>query len=428
MSKTNSNSITSILIYELNNNALFKNAMLNIFNEKSKEFIPDDVFFYDGTHSPLKLKTMGTKEVDIYARIPGKYKIYLMIEVKAGIYEDLQTSQMKNGEYQKTSKEEDIPLFFIIPKAYAHRNDENFIHENNIEWEEILKIAKDTGNDKIINQIHNFVEITEENDFSKDTTESIKKIKYLENYVAERQKSINVLSDCLKNVFEKRFVESQYEFGYYWNNDTDTFFLGFSYLHDDYTLSLDITESTLNTELGKDDFYFLEGWYYIPIKKNYKNIKTIDDLKKAGFQRKYYSKLNFDSLDILNSANQKNTFHLINLLKETYEEIFASNNDYELGNYQNDENGIGYYFKEKKNKKRDFFIGINPILNDKSYWFSIALSLDNIEPKKEWYVDKDNNEEYAYFQIIKQNLLNCKSKEEFKNELENELKRIINSI
>lgn len=43
---------------------------------------------------------------------------------------------------------------------------------------------------------------------------------------------------------------------------------------------------------------------------------------------------------------------------------------------QQNENGIGYYFAETKEKKRNFFIGLSPTISDKKYSFSIALELE----------------------------------------------------
>lgn len=428
MSKTNSNSITGILIYELNNNEIFKKEMLKIFREKSKSDIPENILFYDGTHSPLKIKTMGEKEVDIYARVPGKYKIYLMIEVKAGINEDLQDSQKIGGEYWNTSKT-GIPLFFIIPKAYTHKNDKKYIHENNIEWEEILKIANNCRNDKMVEQIKNFVEITEDDTELDDESSVIKKISKIEDYIEERQKSKAILDRCLGKISNKVFSETQYEFGYYWDNKT--YFLGFNYLEDNYILSLDITESIQNTELGKDEynFYFLEGWYFIPLKKvKQKQIFSKNNLEEL-FQKKYIKKIDFSEIDELNKLSpesQNNALLLIILLKDIIETIFDKNKDFELGEYQNTEYGIGYYFKEKQRQKRDFFIGLNTNLEEKSYWFSIAVDLNKVNKKEGWYLDFD--EKYAYFKIKKDNLINCKNKEELRENLKNEIQRIINLI
>lgn len=428
MSKTNSNSITSILIYELNNNKIFRKEMLKVFRQISKSDIPENILFYDGTHSPLKIKTMGEKEVDIYARVPGKYKIYLMIEVKAGINEDLQDSQKIGGEYWKTSQT-GIPLFFIIPKAYIHKNDKKYIHENNIDWEEILKIANNCGNDKMVSQINNFVEITEVDAELNDESCVIKKIAEIEDYIEERKKSKDLLDRSLRKINDKKFSETQYEFGYYWNNNT--YFLGFNDLDKNYILSLDITENTQNTELGKEefDFYFLEGWYFIPLKKlNNKQFFTVEDLKRL-FSEKYTKKLDLSLIDNLNQldAESQNSALLINdLLRDSFESIFEESKDYELGDYQNNEYGIGYYFDEKRNKKRKFFIGLNPILDDKSYWFSVAVDLNTVKPKDEWYFDSDKK--YAYFKIIKDNLVKCKNKKELRENLKNEIQRIINSI
>lgn len=198
MSRTNSNSITSIFISEFNNlKSDFRKKMLERFKKTGNE-IPDDLIFYDGTHSPLKLKSMGEKEVDIYARVPGKYKIYLMIEVKAGINEDLQDSQKIKGEYKKTSIAEKIPLFFLIPKAYSQRNDDDFIKENNIEWEEVLEIATSCKDNRIVNQIRDFVELTEDENYFDEKSNICNKFQNIEVCVDESVKSKRIIRQMFK--------------------------------------------------------------------------------------------------------------------------------------------------------------------------------------------------------------------------------------
>ena len=157
MNRTNSNSITSILIFALNNKkSPFRNKILK---EKFGIEQNENLCFYDGTHTPLMLPEMKNKQVDIYAREIGKHKVTLMIEIKANLPERLQNSQRKKGEYSKVSKNYEIPLFYIIPRQYYHREE---IPKGIIEWEEILEIAE-TCKDKtgLSEQIRNFVDLDE---------------------------------------------------------------------------------------------------------------------------------------------------------------------------------------------------------------------------------------------------------------------------
>lgn len=116
--KTNSNSITSILTIALNQDSDFRQGMLKLFEKVIRRKIDSTVKFYNCSHSPLLYEEMNGKEIDIIARIPGKHKPVMMIEVKANIMESLQESQNMKGEYQRTAKKHDIPLVYIIPENY----------------------------------------------------------------------------------------------------------------------------------------------------------------------------------------------------------------------------------------------------------------------------------------------------------------------
>lgn len=94
MSKTNSNSMTGLLVFALNNeDSEFRSAMFKYFKEQTGTDIPGKTVFYDGTHQPLLYKEMNGKEIDIIAREPGKRKPVLMIEVKTGLWENFTTVQ-----------------------------------------------------------------------------------------------------------------------------------------------------------------------------------------------------------------------------------------------------------------------------------------------------------------------------------------------
>ena len=85
--KTNSNSITAILINKLNyKKSGFRAAMLDYLGK-----LPNDTVFMDGTHSTINLPEIGNKEVDIVGISDSKYVI--LLEIKANLSEDIQESQ-----------------------------------------------------------------------------------------------------------------------------------------------------------------------------------------------------------------------------------------------------------------------------------------------------------------------------------------------
>lgn len=152
--KTNSNSMTAILIEKLNNR---KSGFRSKFLEYWK--LPNDLEFIDGTHSTINLKEINDKQVDIIGNQKKETKI--LIEIKVNINEDLQDSQKENGEYEKVVKKyNDISLFYIIPKGYSHRNKlpkEN-IRVKIIEWGVIYDIAKKYDSTGLAEYIEAFVE------------------------------------------------------------------------------------------------------------------------------------------------------------------------------------------------------------------------------------------------------------------------------
>lgn len=76
--RTNSNSITAILINKLNNKKSgFRFAMLE------KWGLPANTIFKDGTHSTIYFPEMENKEVDIVGMSNSEYVI--LIEIKANL-------------------------------------------------------------------------------------------------------------------------------------------------------------------------------------------------------------------------------------------------------------------------------------------------------------------------------------------------------
>ncbi len=440
MSRTNSNSITSILIYFLNNKKTpVRNKLLDIFIANGIS-VPNDAYFYDGTYSPLKIKIMNKKKVDIYARSPGRYEIYLIIEIKAGINEDLQRSQKKNGEYEKTSLKENIPLLYIIPKLYSHKEEISKINGVKIiYWEDILKITdKYNAENEFSEQIRHFVEISEDEPTSESTTNLIKNINKLDYFVTDRQNLKQKLDYILRKIKNKKLSETNYEFGYYWDNDT--FFLGYSYMKKEYTFSFFIAENERNYELGKSNFYFSDGWYFIPINSDEnEDILSIKDLSKKKFAHKYLSKIDVKKLlatktNRMDSKEYKKSILQIVQLKELYDGFLIKHKSLFTDSwYQNDSDGIGYNFEEVKKGtyKRSFFIGVSPTLEDKEYWLSIALWIKKYSKKKKELLAKGKwkfKDDWAFYPLNKRMLSECKSDEELQEKFNKNVEEVIKSI
>lgn len=154
--KTNSNSITAILVTKLNNKKSgFRSKILSEWE------IPDDTIFYDGTYTTLPFEEMGNAHVDIVGK--SKSKVVIMIEVKANIKEELQETQNEDGAYQNTAKKHKIKLKYIIPEGYEHEKKllNSNIYCKIIKWSWIYEIAKEYDSTGFCNDIEYFVD----NDF-----------------------------------------------------------------------------------------------------------------------------------------------------------------------------------------------------------------------------------------------------------------------
>lgn len=157
--KTNSNSITSILVEKLNNRKSgFRYIMIKEWNSTiGGATLGDDTFFVDGTYRKLPFDEMGDCRVDIVGYSGGKEEV--LIEIKAGCKEELQYSQIKNGVYDKTASKYRLKLFFIIPDKYEHQNNLP-VNPKNYKWSEIYNIALEYDNTGLADQIKFFVEKT----------------------------------------------------------------------------------------------------------------------------------------------------------------------------------------------------------------------------------------------------------------------------
>lgn len=287
MSKTNSNSITSIFTAALNENLPFRRKVLKIFEKILRKKIDSSVVFYDCIHSPLLYEEMNGKEIDIIARIPGVHKPVMMIEVKANTREPLQDSQRKEGEYENTAKEHHIPLIYIIPKNYIHENEIPKIAKK-ITWESILEHAEDTKV-SVNAQISNFVEIIEQDEGF--LNEEIKLFENKKLLLKIRQISLTVL-ERIEKVLKRnkrkgyRDEQDQWGVGYYYYFKGIGYYVGIVPAFDSfdsgrYFFSVCISEDYSNynelEHLTPDPVYFEEGYYFVPLL----NDKTVVGDKKV---------------------------------------------------------------------------------------------------------------------------------------------------
>lgn len=270
--KTNSNSITSILTVALNQKTDFRTKILRLFESKISKELTTDIVFYECTHTPLLYKEMNNKEIDIIARAPGKHKPVMMIEVKANTNEDLQKSQKKKGAYEKTSTKYDIPLLYIIPRNYAHREE---LPESSkiIEWEKILDIAGDISI-SLDTQIKQFVDLS---DAEENLTDYEKKLfNDKESLLEVHTLKIKVLELINESLNENQRTigkseNDQWGVGVYYHFNKNNFFLGFNpYISEiqdgKYFLALDIPESKNNIALeDEESLYYEEGLYYLSV-------------------------------------------------------------------------------------------------------------------------------------------------------------------
>lgn len=308
MSKTNSNSITSIFIAALNENSTFRKRVIKIFENKLDKEIDSSVKFYDCTHSPLLYKEMNGKEIDIIAQIPGKHKPVMMIEIKANTREPLQDSQRKDGEYEITSRKRHIPLIYIIPKNYIHEKEIPRIAKK-ITWESIIERAEDVSV-SFNEQINNFVEIVEsEEEINPEEITLFSKSNYLLEIHELSVRTLKIIEKILKRNRRKDYSkeEDQWGVGYFYKFQGIWYYLGFvppfdSYENGKYFLSLAITENCNNCDelehLTPTPIYFEEGYYYLSI---------LDDKTVAG-DKKVISEIRKELKDVYINRNIRKYF------------------------------------------------------------------------------------------------------------------------
>ncbi len=293
MSQTKSNSITSILVSELNNNSDFRVEMLKLFYKKVKncrkksdyqkktlEIIKkiiakekaeenNAIVFYDCTHSSLHYKEMNGTQIDIIARIPDQHKPVMMIEVKARFDEELGNSQAQGGTYQKTSETHGIPLVYIIPQNYKEikKLPQKPLSEKSlslgqiiITWEKVQEKSRKEFSE-IINE---YVEIS----YGRNNLQlNEKKDEKIIN------KAMKVIKNALNHINEKNLSKQKDHWciGYFYSiKGKGDFFIGFTpkYFDNEKFFSLCIAEGYKNTTLGdraENPLIFNDGWYYLPI-------------------------------------------------------------------------------------------------------------------------------------------------------------------
>lgn len=332
MSKTNSNSITSIFTAALNENSSFRKKVLKILEKKLRKTINPSLVFYDCTHAPLLYEEMNGKEIDIIARIPGKHKPEMMIEIKANIREPIQDSQGKDGEYECTAKKHHIPLIYIIPANYIHKSELPEIAKK-ITWESILESA-DNCPVSFNTQISNFVEIEEsENYFQDNEIELFKNPKRLLQIFEISEIVLQKIEKVLKrnNRKEYRTEQDQWGIGYYYKFKGIWYFLGIAPYFDSFEngkffLSMAITEDYKNwselEDLTPTPIYFEEGYYYLPILNN----ETIVGDKKV------LSEIREELIDIPINRNNRKYFAAFYSLRGKvgdweFDNLFIEEND-----------------------------------------------------------------------------------------------------
>ena len=385
MNRTNSNSITSILIFALNNKkSPFRNRILKeLFGIEQN----DNLCFYDGTHTPLLFPKMKNKQVDIFAREIGKHKVSLMIEIKANLRETLQTSPGKEGEYFKVSESYKIPLFYIIPRQYYHREE---IPKGIIEWEKILEIAE-TCKDKtgLSEQIRNFVDLDENKIlFSNQEKQYFKNSKKMQ-IVFENRNELKVnIKNCLPKDSKFPKEENSYEYGAYWNNGNC--FLGYSYIYKDFSdnkgkpiFMLAVAESKKNMILGEKGFYYLDGWYYIPVKSAFGDELTLEDLIEKDISSSIYGKPDIQKiqqLEVDNNIPILNCF--IDNIKLLCNEKSILKKFKSVGYFEITNEWFGCYYTKKNSKKENnIFIGFDFAEDSPSADLIFEVNKDNWEKK-----------------------------------------------
>jgi len=391
MSKTNSNSITSILVHALNNRKSgFKSYIIGEFNKKIDDFnkstnnkykpISENVVFSDGTYTTLPLKEMGNKKIDIYGM--NKADLQIMIEVKANLNETLQKSQTE--EYIDAAINNCIPLVYIIPDGYNHEDDLKKIKDKKssnlimiVYWSTIYDIAKKTDSTGLDYQIENFVELIDKDSVLNKNEMAVL---FTPCLIADTLGKINILLKKIKDILgwtdKKTPQNNQYGIGYDYKGDAN-YWIGLVPTNDErFFFSLAIAATKKPSFNNYNDVYYDGTYFYVPYDSN--NAKEIGDTIEKNIISNLINSIDKDN-DLKNWLNEpkkriieiKAIYGLSAKIQKLVKEFLIKNEINDIGDPQNNENQIGYYF-DNGNK----FLGISP--KEKSTnSFSLAVYNNN---------------------------------------------------
>lgn len=303
--KTNSNSITAILVNKLNyKKSGFRAAILKSWG------LPDDIEFKDGTHSSINFPEMEGKQVDIVGMVGNDYKV--LIEVKANFNEPLQDSQKEYGQYQTTAEKYHLDLKFIVPNVYNH--DYELPKESKnvkiISWTEIYKIAKENDNTGFTEDIEYFVET----DFHKNTLDLVLRKgevamflspAVIGNVISLEEKICNMMSKFSSSELKVETKPQQDQLGRWYNisygEKSKRIWIGFYLLkdapnHSFYMYQFENGAVINETKYKKGVDFFIYGQngqneIYIPIKDENKEIPEFIFSETADDQQQKFNAL-----------------------------------------------------------------------------------------------------------------------------------------
>ncbi|MBO7485748.1 MAG: hypothetical protein J6T84_06755 [Spirochaetaceae bacterium] len=289
---SNSNSITSILVYALNNKKSgFRKEMLELFRKIEKADISDNIIFYDGMHTSLNLAGMDGAQIDIYGINNDGEKPSILIEVKANLNEDLQTSQTEAKNYCTAARKNGIPLLYIIPKGYYHKDElpnskpkDNLIVEKRY-WTEIRNIARAYDNTGLEYQIENFVQIIDDAEENCLLAKNEISLLLVPELIIKTYECINQLIKIIENYVDKNYrsllQDNLFGIGYLYSKKRDAakdYWIGlYPCIDSKYFLSLAISadKKKLSDFKAIEDVYYDGDYYYVPY--NSENAKIIDE-------------------------------------------------------------------------------------------------------------------------------------------------------
>lgn len=262
MGLTNSNSMTAILVVNLNNKKSgFRSKLISLLN------LDEEAIFYDGTHMTQGFPELKNKEPDIYVVSGGKIKAF--VEIKVGSYEELQPSQAIGGEYEATSIKYQIKLAYIIPNSYTEI--ERLPKQAQIiKWDDMYQWASIYDNTGLKEYILNFVELTNlsgSNIFTKGEVITMYNNSIIKDVWNTSEKILNLSRKCIES---KNLIATQhrdkYGYGCYFDIGDNRYFLGLSpFLADpQFCLSLAIYSKKNGDSLYHDD----EGWTYVSLQQD----------------------------------------------------------------------------------------------------------------------------------------------------------------